>query len=85
MVLVNVVPVDGTAALGVLVVYSFVPGPVANMLTGADKLPVGFKPVSLSVQPKALLPETIFVPDPFIYIVLFRTGVPLVILSKYSQ
>ena len=83
MVFVNVVPVDGIAALGLLVIYSFMPGPVANIDIGACKEPVGFRPVSESVQPTALIPETIFVPDPFIYMVVLRAGVPLVILSVF--
>ena len=84
MVLVRAVPELGTAALGVLVIHKIFPVPVAKMVVlGLWRDPVGLRAESLSVHPKALLPETIRVLDPLMYIPMLKAGVPVVILSIF--
>ena len=82
IVFVKAVPLLGTAALGVLVIHKILPALVANILVlGLCKLPVGDNAESDRVHPKALLPETIRVLEPFNHIPILKAGAPLVIFN----
>ena len=82
MVPVAALPVAGIRADGTLVTHKIFPGGVAKIdVLGLWSDPVGDKLESDRVQPAAFDPETILVPVPFMYMVLFKAGAPLVILS----
>jgi hypothetical protein len=84
MVLVRLVPVKGTGELGVEVINKIFPGPEAKIvLTGDPTLPVGDNAESDKVQPAALDPEIILVPDPLMYCPTLNAGVPLVIRKTF--
>ena len=68
MVLAKEVPVRGTGTEGTLVINKIFPRPEAKILVlGDPTLPVGDNAESDNVQPAALDPEIILVPDPLMY------------------